>query len=279
MREMVGAGWPLMLNNLLAGMFYKIDVTLLEPLQGKTVVGTYSTAYKWLDALGIIPSLFTMALLPLMSRQAREDRAGLQRSYQFAVKLLVCLALPVAVMTTFLAPFLIGLLGGARFLPDGAIGLQLMVWFFPIGWINSLTNYVLIALDMQKPMRWAFLAGVGFNVVANLIFIPLYSYRAAAVITIFSEVVLLAGFYALLRRALGPVRWLALLWKPWAAALLMFGAMALLWPALPILALAAGAAVYPLALLILHPFDSWELGRVAPLLPARLRARVIPAGS
>src|SRR5204863_9848510 len=134
---------------------------------------------------------------PIMSRQAKEDKPGLQRSYYFAVKLLVCLALPVSVMLTFIAPFLIRLLGGEKYLPDGAIALPIMLWFAPIGWINSLTNYLLIALAQQRALRWAFLAGVSCNVIANLIFIPLYSSRAAAGITILSAVVLLALFYRL----------------------------------------------------------------------------------
>ncbi len=271
MREMIFASWPLMLNNLLAGMFYKIDVTLLEPLKGHEVVGQYSTAYKWLDALGLIPSLFTMALLPIVSRQAKEDKPGLERNYYFAVKLLVSLALPVAVLTTFLAPTLIGLLGGARYLPEGAIALQLMVWFIPIGWINSLTNYVLISLDLQNPMRWAFLAGVIFNVVANLLFIPLFSYKAAAIITVLSEIVLQIAFYRLLRRSLGPVPWVGLLWKPVVAALGMLVTLSILWPMNPFVGVILSGGLYPLILFGLRPFSSWELNRVAPLLPKPMR--------
>jgi O-antigen/teichoic acid export membrane protein len=271
MREMIFASWPLMLNNLLAGMFYKIDVTLLEPLKGSAVVGQYSTAYKWLDALGLIPSLFTMALLPIVSRQAKEDKPGLERNYYFAVKLLVTLALPIAVMTTFLAQTLIGLLGGARYLPEGAIALQLMVWFIPIGWINSLTNYVLIALDLQKPMRWAFLAGVIFNIVANILFIPLYSFKAAAIITVLSELVLQIAFYRLLRKSLGTVPWVPLLWKPVAAAGIMGAAMLILWPLNAIVAVVAAGILYPVALIGLRPFSAWELNRVAPLLPRPMR--------
>jgi O-antigen/teichoic acid export membrane protein len=274
MREMLGVGWPLMLNNLLAGLFFKIDVTLLEPMQGRAVVGTYSTAYKWVDALGVIPSLFTMALLPIMSRQAHEDRAGLVRNYQFGVKLLVTLALPVAVITTALATPLISLLGGSQFLPDGAVALQLMIWFVPIGWINSLTNYLLIALDQQRPMRWVFLVGVGFNVVANLLFIPLFSFWASAVITILSEIVLLAGFYWLLRRALGPVNWLALLWRLYAAAAVMIAVLVALMPGVPVLAVISGALAYAGMLVLLRPFTSAELGRLAPLLPGPVRRLV-----
>jgi O-antigen/teichoic acid export membrane protein len=270
-RYMVSASWPLMLNNLLASLFFKIDVTLLEPLKGSEIVGKYSAAYKWIDAIGLIPSLFTLALLPIMSRQAHQDRAALQRNYHFAVKLLFMLALPIAVGTTFVAPTLITVLGGARFLPEGAIALQLMIWFLPIGWINSLTNYVLVALDLQRAMRWAFLAGVLFNVIANLIFIPLFSYQAAAIITIFSELVLQIAFYRLLRTALDPVPWGALLWKPCVAGLVMFAVLAALWPLLPILALVIATLLYPAALLALRPFSEWELGRVAALLPVRVR--------
>jgi O-antigen/teichoic acid export membrane protein len=278
--HMISASWPLMLNNLLASLFFKIDVTLLEPLKGSEIVGKYSAAYKWIDAIGLIPSLFTMALLPIMSRQAHEDRAALQRNYHFAVKLLFMLALPIAVGTTFVAPTLIAILGGQRFVDVGAESLQLMIWFLPVGWINSLTNYVLVALDLQRAMRWAFLAGVLFNVIANLIFIPLFSYQAAAIITIFSELVLQIAFYRLLRTALDPVPWVALLWKPCVAGLVMFAALAVCWPLMPILALVIATLLYPAALLILRPFSEWELGRVAALLPVRVRRFVqVEAGA
>jgi O-antigen/teichoic acid export membrane protein len=267
LRGMMVGGFPLMLNHLLATVFFKIDVVILEPLQGNAVVGQYSTAYKWLDALGVIPALFTMALLPIMARQAHEDREGLRRNYHFAVKLLVSLAIPTAILTTFAAHFLINLLGGARYLPDGAIALQLMVWFMPIGWINSLTNYVLVALDQQARMKWAFLAGVGFNIGANLLFIPLYGYRAAAITTILSELVLLIAFYRLLRGALGAVDWRALLWRPSLAGLCMAAVAVALWQVMPLLAVGVAGAVYVGVLWALRPFTKWEISRVAPLLP------------
>jgi O-antigen/teichoic acid export membrane protein len=149
-----------------------------------------------------------------------------------------------------------------------------MIWFIPIGWINSLTNYVLIALDQQRPMRWAFALGVSFNVVANLLFIPLYSFQAAAVITIFSEVVLLVAFYWLLRRALAPVPWIAMLWKPVLAALVMIGMLMALWSISPVLAMSVGSASYPAVLVVLRPFSAWELSQIGALLPGRVRQLV-----
>jgi O-antigen/teichoic acid export membrane protein len=268
---MVGESWPLLLNHFLATIFFQIDVVLIEAIHGERMVGQYSVAYKWVLALNIIPAFFTMALLPVMSRQAHEDRPALIRNYGLAIKLLVSTALPVAVLFTFLAEALTYLLGGAAFLPDGAIATQLMIWSIPIGWMNSLTQYVLIALDLQRRITRAFILAVSFNIVANLIFIPQYGYRAAAIITILSEAILLLPFGLLLRGALGPIPWLEFVWRPLAATGMMLALMAAGWAVHPVIGLVLGIVTYPAVLLALRPFNDDELARLRPLLPGRLR--------
>ena len=272
MRRMVGESWPLMLNHFLATIFFQIDVVLIEAIHGDRMVGQYSVAYKWVSALNIIPAFFTMALLPVMSRQAKEDPAALKRNYGLAIKLLVSTALPVAVLFTFLAVALTYVLGGAEFLPDGAIATQLMIWSIPIGWMNSLTQYVLIALDLQRRITRAFILAVSFNIIANLIFIPQYGYRAAAIVTILSEAILLVPFALLLQGTLGKIPWLELIWRPVVAAGAMVAVLLVGWPMQPMLALVIALLVYPAVLLALRPFNEEELVRLRPLLPRRLRA-------
>lgn len=279
LRLMVGESWPLMINHLLATVFFKIDVVLMEAINGNAVVGQYSTAYKWLDALNIIPAFLTMALLPVMARQAREDRAALRRNYLLAVKLLVMVALPVAVITTFIAAPLIRVLGGAEYLPAGGIALQIMIWSIPIGWINSVTNYVIVALDRQRTLMAAFAAGVIFNVIANLLLLPAYSYRAAAAITILSEGVLFVAFYRITRQELGAIGWHRTLWRPALAALGLLGMTFALWAVAPLAGLALSPLVYGVALLFLHPFGPEEWTRIAPLVPERLRRWLGPRGA
>jgi O-antigen/teichoic acid export membrane protein len=228
-------------------------------------------AYKWVSALNIIPTFFTQALLPVMARQAHSDRAGLKRNYILAIKLLVSVALPVAVVFTFTAYWLAGLLGGAEFLPDGAIATQLMIWSIPIGWMNSLTQYVLVALDLQRRITRAFVIAVAFNIITNLILIPPYGYRAAALTTIASEAVLFAPFALLLRGALGSIPWFSIIWRPVLAAAVMFAALAVGWSIQPMLGLIAACVIYAGVLLALRPLSPDEWARLTPLIPARLR--------
>jgi O-antigen/teichoic acid export membrane protein len=212
-----------------------------------------------------------------MTRQAKEDPPALNRKYGLAIKQLVSTALPVAVQFTILAVALTYILGGAGFLPDGAIATQLMIWSIPIGWTNSLTQYVLIALDLQRRITRAFILAVSFNIIANLIFIPQYGYRAAALITIASEAILLVPFGLLLQGALGPIPWLKLVWRPIVAAGMMIAFMAAGWAAHPLIGLTLGLVTYPTVLLALRPFNDDELARLRPLLPGRLRRlRLIP---
>ncbi|MFN8447151.1 MAG: flippase [Anaerolineae bacterium] len=270
-RSMAGESWSLMLNHFLATIFFQIDVVIIEPNHGAKMVGQYSVAYKWVSALNIIPSFFTQALLPVMSRQAHDDPAGLKRNYVLAIKLLISVALPVAVVFTFTAYWLAGLLGGSAYLPDGAIATQLMIWSIPIGWMNSLTQYVLIALDLQRRITRAFVIAVSFNIISNLILIPPYGYQAAALTTIASEAVLFVPFALLLRSALGSIPWVSMVWRPVIAAVVMFGALALGWGIQPVLALIVAGLVYGGVLLALRPLSADEWARLMPLLPPRLR--------
>jgi len=272
MRNMVNESFPLMLNHFLATIFFQVDVIILEAIKGSRVVGLYSVSYRWLLAINIIPSFFTQALFPVMSRQAQENRDALRRTYFLGIKILVGIALPMAVGFTFLAETLTFILGGTQYLPDGAIALQIMIWSIPVGWMNSLTQYVLIAVDLQRYITRAFFAAVLFNIVVNLIFIPQFSLVAAALTTIASETVLLIGFGVLMQRALGKINWWNLVWRQCAATITMIAMTLILVPIFgAIIALVASSVVYLVVLLGLRPLEAEELEWLLPMLPGRLR--------
>jgi O-antigen/teichoic acid export membrane protein len=277
-RWMMGTSFPLMINHLLASVFFRIDVLFLKPMKGDTVVGYYGAAYKYVDGLLIIPQYFTQAIFPLMSRYATSARDSLLRAYVLSLRLLLIIALPVAAGTPFIARGLIMVLGGGQYLPDSMIALQLLIGFLPLSFVNSVTQYVLIAIDQQRFLTKAFLIGVSFNVVANLVAIPIWSYRGAAVVTILSEFALLIPFYYSVRKHLGPLPWLSLVWRPAVASAAMALAMGLMrdlfWPLL----IPLGGAVYFVVLALVGGFRQPDMDLLFGLLPfKRWRGRVRPA--
>ncbi|NKQ34534.1 MAG: oligosaccharide flippase family protein [Chloroflexi bacterium] len=275
-RQILKAGFPLMLIHLLQTVFISIDTYLLRVMlpDGQEVAGWYSSAYKWFNALQIIPSFFTLALFPIISRKIKESLPEARRMYGLSVKLMYLLALPIAAVTFYLAYPLVRLLGGPEFLPHGAIALQIVIWSIPIGWMNSVTNYVLISLGMERMQPRAFAIAVAFNIITNMIFIPMYTYKAAGVTTILSEIVLLLVFSYYLRQKAFGTRWLRFMWKPGLVTAVM---LALMWAGGQVsilLGLALGLVVYPAGLLLLHVIGPEERAVLANILPTAVAARL-----
>ena len=268
-RHLLGEALPLMLNHLLATLFFKVDVTLLQRLAGDAVLGMYSVAYKLVDAVGIIPPTFTMALFPLMSRLAASSREALLRAYILSIKLLLVAALLIALLTTALAYPLTAILGGSAYLPDSAIALQIIVWYMPLGFINSVTQYLLIALGRQRYLTGAYAIGFAFSLGANLYLIPRFGYRSAAAVHILSEFALLIPFYIGVRRYLAPVPWLRILWRPALAAAAGAAPLWLLGSSSRWLTALLAGSIYAVLLLALGAFDAQDRALLGQVLPIR----------
>jgi O-antigen/teichoic acid export membrane protein len=194
--ELLRDSVPLMLNNLLNSVFFRIDVQVLGAW-GRSTVGQYASAYKIIDGVGGISSSFILALFPMLSRRAGAEGSpdtAFGRVYALALTLLVTVAMPVAGLLTWVATPLSEALWGRAFLPESAIALQILIWFLPLSFVNGLTQYVLIALGLQARITVAFAVAAIFNLVANLVLVPTYGYVAAAATTIATEVVLLVPF-------------------------------------------------------------------------------------
>jgi len=276
-KQMVRLGFPLMLIHMLQTIFISSDVYLLRVMlpNGEEVVGWYNSAYKWFNALQIVPSFFTLALFPIISREIKRSMEDAQRMYTLSLKLMLLLALPIAASVTFLATLMVGIVGGQEFLPQGAIALQIVIWAIPLGWLNSVTNYVLIALGLEGMQPRAFTVAVAFNIIANLIFIPRFSFVAAGVTTILSEVVLMVMFAYYLKKKMPGVHWGHLLAKPLAltavVVLIMAGISQFTFPLIGVI---VGLAVYAAGLIILRIIGGEERTVLRAILPRPVTAKL-----
>ncbi|PKO23461.1 MAG: hypothetical protein CVU38_03915 [Chloroflexi bacterium HGW-Chloroflexi-1] len=274
-RYMLYESGPLMLNHLLVTVLWRISQFTLPYFVSATALGLYSPGTAWLDGLNVIPAYFTAAIFPLMSRYARSGTDSLIKAYRLAVQLLFITALPLAVFFSFAATLLINIQSGPAYLPGAANALRIMIWSIPIGFVNSVTQYVLIAINRQRFLTKAFIIGVGFTALANLIFVPEYSYLAAAAILIPAELSLFIPFAWAVHRYLAPIPWINLLGRPTLAAALD---AALVWGLVRVgvpllLALTAGFLAYCCGLLLLGTFRGEDFAVIRARLPRRLGGR------
>ncbi len=257
------ASFPLMLNGFLISIMFKSDVFLLLPFRGETEVGLYNSAYKFIDALLIFPSAITLALFPIFSNYSANAQDNMLRAYREGLRILTIIGLPISVGTLFVAHDLIGVAFGDKFLPGGALALQILIWFLPFSYINGVTQYVLIALDKQRLITWAVLITAACNITLNLALIPFFGYIAASAMTIGTELILLIIYYIIMRRTVAPIPLWQTLARPGAASLLMLAVLLTITVGLGIwnffLTVIVGLIVYPVGLVLFRGVTSEDL--------------------
>jgi O-antigen/teichoic acid export membrane protein len=191
--------WPLLVNALLISLFFRVDVFIIQAAQGDAALGVYDAAYKPINLLTIIPAYATLAVFPLLAQRA-DDPSRLARAQRMTSYLLVIIAWLVVVAASAIAEPAIQLLAGSAYLPESALLLRILIWFAPLSFLNGVYQYVLVATGKQRQIVPVFGAAVTFNLIANVILVPLYGARAAAVLTVVTELVILLAFVAIGRR-------------------------------------------------------------------------------
>jgi len=99
---------------------------------------------------------------------------------------LIIFIVPLIIGLLILALPIVVLIGGKEFSGSASV-LQILSLAIGLIFLGNLFGRAIIALDKQKAGAWIYFGGMVFNILANLIFIPKYSYFGAAMTTVFTE--------------------------------------------------------------------------------------------
>lgn len=191
---------PFNIYPLIVNAYDRIDTILLSRLAGMAAAGLYSIPYRAYATLQIIPYGLLGALLPVISREDQQanaaDRCARVMRYLYPAALLTVLGAAVLARPTVL------LLLGPQY--DGsATAMKILAWATVPMFLNYAVNTLLLAGSREKVFLWTASVCLLFNLGANLYFIPRFSFRAAAVITVLTELLLFAQNMYLARRFFG----------------------------------------------------------------------------
>lgn len=173
------------LISFISGIYFKHNVFLLKYFRSESDVGIYSSGFKFLDASLLLAASYNITVMPIFSRIAKEKHL-LKKKIKKDFILLSAVGFLTAVLFYFLGPFLLPLILKGNYL-SGIKVAQIIVFALPLILIGSIFYNVLYALEMANYVFFIFLVRGVFNLILNIIFIPIYSYFASAWITVFTE--------------------------------------------------------------------------------------------
>jgi O-antigen/teichoic acid export membrane protein len=251
-RALLAASLPLGLALAINQIYVRADTLIISLSRSYSQVGFYTLAYRILELILVLGTIFLNTTFPVITRALAEDPPRARRAIEQSMHVLLTAGAPIAAGGLVLAPAIVRAAGGGAF--SGAVTpLRILLFAGALMWINGVFGFALIARERQASALWLNAAGLAVNLVLNLVLIPRYGIVAAAAVTLGSEVLVLVASVPLMRRHLGFVPSFAGAVPVLLAAAVMGGILELLralpWPVLLVL----GAAVYGVVLWAISP--------------------------
>jgi O-antigen/teichoic acid export membrane protein len=246
---------PLSVTMILVTLYYKLDSLFVYRFAGAEAAANYAIAYRFLDQLSIVPLTLGNIFLPLLTRRhsSGESTHTLFRQY---VRVALVFSTPIVGIGLIIARPLVSLFGDGY--GDAVLLLRLLLPTFAVISFAYVVVHVSIAHRQSGKQLRAVCVGLAINVALNLVFVPRYGARAAAIVTGLTELGVVAILYFLLRRPCGltlPLAWLARL----VAVLAVSGGAAVLLRTNPYLASVAFTVVYAVGVALLSVVDVAEI--------------------
>ncbi|AGS40574.1 flippase [Cycloclasticus zancles] len=178
--------WPLILSGLVISIYMKIDQIMIKEMLNAEAVGHYAAAVKISEAWYFIPMVIASSLFPAIVEAKKYSKELYYGRLQKLYDLMVWLAIAIALPMTFLSDWVVRLLYGEQYSQSGSV-LMVHIWagvfvFLGVAFSKYLTNENLTIKSFFRTFLGAIM-----NVALNLLLIPEYGIKGAAIATLCSQ--------------------------------------------------------------------------------------------
>lgn len=233
---------PFGLFFLLGVIFFRVDIIMLSMMKGKEAVGLYWIAFRIIVAVELFPALFTEAVYPTLSRSFAESSESARLIIEKALRFMLLVGLPIALTMFFLSDKII-LIFGKHFL-QASKALRILSLMVALRFCAYVLGITLTASGKQKYRTMMAAICVAGNIALNFLLIPRYGYEGAALASVTTAAILVAGYYLLVVKLVCPLHLFRLAFGPTLAAGAMVAAILLLQGMGVVLAIFIGGIIY-----------------------------------
>ncbi|MCA9308193.1 flippase [candidate division WWE3 bacterium] len=197
-KRLLVATLPLGLMFVFSQINFKIDTLLLDAaslpesfgLNRAETLAIYGLAYKIFEVALVIPTFFMNAAYPRIIEKSSSSKEELRQVMFKVLGSMAILGLAATLGILITAPILITIIGGNNFILS-IYALRLLALGLPIFFLTQPLSWLIVTLEKQNYLPKIYFLVALTNLLLNIHFIPLYSYKAAAVITWLCELLVL----------------------------------------------------------------------------------------
>ncbi len=253
-KKMGMSAFPFGLSAAFGSLYFYASVLILSSMKGDVEVAQFSSAYNVALALLFIPTVYTNALYPALSRMFIASKAALALMCRKSMKYLMIVGLPIAICLLLLPQEIMSLLYGGKY-SSAHLALQIIAGYVVLKFMNFLLGVVLSSADKQWERMKSQGAVAAINLALCFALIWRWGFVGAAWATLLTEIALMAVYAVQVGKILDSKNILKELAKP----ILSAGMLALCIFLLPfhwVVSVLIGGLLYAAGLIVMGAFDS-----------------------
>lgn len=176
-------------------IFVSSDITILGFIKGDIEVGLYSTSVKIYNLINSIIASIAWVVMPQMSYFfSIKNYKEINKLVKYSLNFIVVFGLPFVVGINVLCPEIIEIVAGKEYL-RATTSLHILSVSLVVSLLSGLIGNIILLPSLQESVCLkACVSAAIVNIVANLIFIPIFGMDAAAVTTLISQFITLVIF-------------------------------------------------------------------------------------
>lgn len=186
-KAMLSESWPVLLSIILVSVYVNIDRIMIMHYLGPVAAGEYNAAAKLSEGWYFLPVVIVGSLVPaLVSARLRSNELYLSR-LQNMYTLMAWIAIPVAVLVSFLANPLISVLYGDSYQSATSV-LSVHIWTGVFVFLGVASGRWMLIEGFTLSFLNRYILGVTINVSLNIVLIPRYGIVGAAYAALVAQI-------------------------------------------------------------------------------------------
>ncbi|HEV8539341.1 MAG TPA: flippase [Bacteroidota bacterium] len=201
-------GLPYFLYSVFATIYYRIDAVMLSLMVPGVVVGWYGAAHRFFDIFMFLPSIFTTAIFPILSRLSmKEDETQVQTTTK-SIEFIVLAGIPISVIVFGYAEHVIQFFFGLQEYAPSVTILKIFSLGLLLVYIDMVLGTTLFATDKQRQWTVVAFAALLLNPIMNYFMIPYTQTHlsnggiGAAIATLITELAVFIAAVALVPKSI-----------------------------------------------------------------------------
>ena len=185
-KAMLIESMPIFFAEIAILMYMRIDQVMIGEMIGTETLGVFSAAVRLSELWYLIPGVICSTAFPSIILAHGLDPIDYKKKLQNLYDLLVWLAIFIALLVSLTAPLIVNLIFGSDFSSASEI-LVIHIWTSVFVFIGFASNQQLVLENLARISFYRTVFGVAVNIIFNLLFIPIWGGKGAAIATLIAQ--------------------------------------------------------------------------------------------